>query len=383
MAFLTRWFGVTESDADRNPAREKADIEAIVEKSLLMQANAAAKQQRSLCRGTHAKGVCARAQFEIFDVTVGREPALARRLAQGIFARPGVYPAIVRFANADANISSDFKPDVRSLSFSVDLAADGVAGSDSKLGRQDFSMQNATTLPINDSPAFLATISVLTASNPVRALWPLPFRDKLRVARTLALAEMQTRQAIKPYQKLRYWSTVPFRHGPIDVVKFSAIPLPDNPARPLQKSNPKGLQDELIRHLGEDRKMSGFDFAVQFLDAETMTYWRKHYDADFWIENASVEWNEAEAPFHTVGRLSLLPNSQLSLEASEATYFDVTGNASPDSTPLGSINRARWAAEVASRKARMRVNSRAAGACRDVGAEPKHQPRGRTLKESS
>jgi hypothetical protein len=354
MVFLTRWFGVTERDADRNPAREKADIEAIVEKSLLMQADAAAKQQRSLCRGTHAKGICARAQFEIFDVTVGRERGLARRLAQGIFARPGVYPAVVRFANADASINSDFKPDVRSLSFSVDLTADAIAGSDSKPGRQDFSMQNATTLPINDSPAFLSTITVMTASNPVRALWSLPFRNKLRVARTLALAEMQTRQAIKPYQKLRYWSTVPFRHGPTDVAKFSAIPLPDNPSRPLQKSNPKGLQDELIRHLGEDRKMSGFDFAVQFLDAETMTYWRKHYDVDFWIENASVEWNEAEAPFHTVGRLTLLPNSQLSKEASEATYFDVTGNSCPDSTPLGSINRARWAAEIASRKARMR-----------------------------
>jgi hypothetical protein len=36
-----------------------------------------------------------------------------------------------------------------------------------------------------------------------------------------------------------------------------------------------------------------------------------------------------------------------------ATYIDVTGNSTPDSTPLGSINRARWPAEVASRKARM------------------------------
>jgi hypothetical protein len=352
MVFLTRWFGVTASDADRNPAREKADIEAIAQKSLIMQANAAAKQQRSLCRGTHAKGVCARAQFEVFDLTLGRESALARRLAQGIFAKPGVYPAVVRFANADASVNSDFKPDVRSLSFSVDLARDGTAGSDAVPGRQDFSMQNATTLPINDSPAFLATISVLTASNPVRALWSLPFRDKMRVVRTLALAEMQARQAIKPYQQLRYWSTVPFRHGPTDVVKFSAIPLPDNPTRPLQKSNPKGLQDELIRHLKEDRKMSGFDFAVQLLDAEIMTYWGKRRDANFWIENASVEWNESQVPFHTVGRLTLLPNSQLSLVASEAVYFDVTGNSTPDSKPVGSINRARWPAEVASRKAR-------------------------------
>jgi hypothetical protein len=361
MVFLTRWFGVTESDADRNPAREKADIEEIAKKSLLMQANAAAKQQRSLCRGTHAKGVCARAQFEIFDAALGREPALARRLAKGIFAKPAVYPAVVRFANADASVNSDFKPDVRSLSLSVDLAREGPEDLDAKPGRQDFSMQNATTLPINDSPAFVATISVLTASNPVRALWSLPFRDKLRVVRTLALAEMQTRQAIKPYQQLRYWSTVPFRHGPTDVVKFSAIPLPDNPAQALQRSNPKGLQDELIRHLREDGRTSGFNFAVQFLDAEKMTYWGKHCDADFWIENASVEWNEAEAPFHTIARLTLLRNAQLSPEASDAVYFDVTGNSTSDSKPVGSINRARWHAEVASRKARM---NKADGGCR-------------------
>jgi hypothetical protein len=380
--FLTRWFGVTESDADRNPAREKADSEEIAKKSLLMQANAAAKQQRSLCRGTHAKGVCARAQFEVLDVAAGREPALARRLAQGIFARPGVYPAVARFANADASVNSDFKPDVRSLSFSVELAREGTAGLDAQLGRQDFSMQNATTLPINDSPAFLATIGVLTASNPVLGLWSLPFRDKLRVVRTLALAEMQARQTIKPYQQLRYWSTVPFRHGPIDVVKYSATPSPDNPARPLQRSNPKGVQDELSRHLREDGKMSSFDFGVQLLDADKMTYWGKHRDASFWIENASVEWSEAETPFHTVARLALLPGSHFSSEESEAIYFDVTGNSTPDSVPLGSINRARWPAEVASRKARMRADSRAAAGCRDVDIEAKDHPERRSLNEA-
>jgi len=99
--FLTRWFGVTESDVDRERVREKADIEMIVEKSLLMQANAAAQQHRPLCRGTHAKGVCARAQFEIFDLTAGSGHALAARLAKGIFSKPGVYPAVLRFANAD------------------------------------------------------------------------------------------------------------------------------------------------------------------------------------------------------------------------------------------------------------------------------------------
>ncbi len=99
--------------------------------------------------------------------------------------------------------------------------------------------------------------------------------------------------------------------------------------------------------------MGRFDFGIQFLDADKMTYWGKHRDADFWIENASVEWSEAEAPFHTVARLTLLPRSRLGPEESDATYFDVTGHSTPDSTPLGSINRARWPAEVASRKARL------------------------------
>jgi hypothetical protein len=348
---LTRWFGVTESDADRSIATEQSDIKEIAEKSLLMQANAATMQHRPLCRGTHASGVCVRAQFEILDVAAKRPPELATRLAKGIFARPGVYPAVVRFANADANINSDFKPDVRSLSFAVDLARDVLAPAAGS-SRQDFSMQNAATLPINDSPAFLATIRVLTASNPIVGLWALPFKDKLKVVRTLTLAELQVRQRIKPYQQLRYWSTVPFRHGPDDVVKFSAIPSADNSARPLQKSNPRGLQDELIRHIKEDDRMSRFDFAVQFLDIGKMTYWGRTRDANFWIENASVEWNEAEAPFHVIARLALLRNSQLSLEASAATYFDVTNNSTPDSRPLGSINRARCPAEVASRNAR-------------------------------
>jgi hypothetical protein len=91
---------------------------------------------------------------------------------------------------------------------------------------------------------------------------------------------------------------------------------------------------------------------VQFLDTSRMTYWGKHYDANFWTENASINWNESQAPFHSVARLTLLANSQLLLNAGDATYFDVTGNSTPDSMPVGSINRARRMGEVASRRAR-------------------------------
>jgi hypothetical protein len=353
MLFLTRWFGVTGSDAERDLGAEQACIEEIVKKSLLLQANAAAKQRRAFGRGTHVKGIAARAQFEVLDVTNGRDPGLAARLAKGIFAKPGVYPTIARFGNADPKINSDFKADVRSLSFSVDLTQGGTAVPDGIVGRVDFSLQNTRTLPINDARAFLAIMNVLTASNPAIGLWSLPFKDKLRVLRSLLLANIQMHQKIKPYQQLRYGSNVPFRHGLVDVVKYTATPSSDNPMRPLQKNNPNALQGELIRHLTQDSVMSSFEIGVQFLDTEKMTYWGKRRDANFWIENASVEWNESQAPFHTAGRLTLVPESQLSLPDGEAIYFDVTRNAMPDSTPVGSINRARCPAEVASRRARL------------------------------
>jgi hypothetical protein len=355
MLFLTRMFGVTSSDAERDFGAEAACIEAIVQKVLLLQKNSAVRQHRSLSRGTHAKGIAARAQFEVLDVKAGREPALATRLARGIFATPGIYPAVVRFANADPKVNSDFMADVRSLSFAVDLTRDGATLPGAPVARQDFSLQNTTTLPINDARAFLAIMNLLTASNPAVGLLSLSFKDKLRVLRTLALVQVQAHQRIKPYQLLRYGSNTPFRHGPIDVVKYSATPLEDNAAQTLRRNNPNALQDELVRHLNEDGKISGFDFGVQFLDAGRMRYWGKRHDANFWTENASVEWNETEAPFHKVGRLTLLPKSQLPAEQADATSFDVTANATPDSAPVGSINRARQQGEVASRIARMRM----------------------------
>jgi hypothetical protein len=328
----------------QQPAPENADIDEIVRGFLTLQARAAGPG-RPLRRATHAKGVCARAAFEIFDVAVGRDPALAARLARGLYAKPGVYPATVRFSNSDPAVGPDFKPDVRALSFSVELAPTGA--------RQDYSMQSATTLPINDLHAFVVLVRVLTASSLAAGLWSLAWRDKFVFARTILNAKRQARQPLRPYQRLRYWSNVPFRHGSADVVKYAATPSAGNPAGALRKNNPNALQDELLRHLNEDATLSSFDFGLQFLNTERMTHRGKRRDASFWVENASVEWKESQAPFLTVGRLTLLAGSQLSAAESEALYIDVTENSTPDGAPVGAVNRARWQAELASRKARL------------------------------
>jgi hypothetical protein len=349
---LHRLGGITYTDADRDPVRESADIEAIIGAVILLQRNAAFKQRRELRRGTHAKGIVVGAEFEVFDVAARRDPALASRLAKGIFAQPGVYPATVRFANSDSLVNSDFKADVRALSFSVDLDPEGAAFGSLPCKRQDFAMQNARALPLNDARVFLATMKVLTAKNPLSGLLSLSASDRLSVVRAIVLAQRQSRQAVKPYQVLRYWSTVPFRHGSDDVVMQSLIPAESNPCASLARGDADALVNELARHVADDDVMSSFDLGLQLLDPRSMQFGGRHHDANFWIENASVEWPEAQAPFHTVARLTLAPRSQLNARASESAYIDVTGNAASDSTPIGSINRARQRGEMASRRAR-------------------------------
>src|SRR5256885_11495981 len=104
MLFLTRCFGVTGSDAERSVSGEQAVIEAITERVLMMQAKAAAQQHRPLRRGTHAKGICVQAQFEVLDVTVGRDPVAGARLAKGSFAKACIFPARVRVLNSDSQV---------------------------------------------------------------------------------------------------------------------------------------------------------------------------------------------------------------------------------------------------------------------------------------
>jgi hypothetical protein len=311
---------------------------------LTLQARTATDQDRPLRRGTHAKGRCVSGTFEVFDVaSTIADPALAARLAQGLFARPGKYQATVRFANGNSQIQRDKVGDVRACSFAVQLP-DG--------SRQDFSMNNATIFPINDAHAFAALIQVATASSMFKGFRSLKLADKMIFLRVAFLGATESRPPKTAYQLTRYWSTVPFCHGPADAMKYSAIPCTGNSAHPLD-GTANELQDELVRHVTNDEHMSAFDFGIQLLDTSRMRHWFRRRDTSYWIENGSIEWKEKQAPFHVVGRLTLVRGSVFSEEACEAQHIDVTENSTPSSAPLGSINRARWAAESASREARL------------------------------
>jgi mono/diheme cytochrome c family protein len=340
-------------DLERKLPTEQADIAAITAGILAVQSQFAKQQKRPLGRGTHTKGVCVRATFEVFDVAARvNDPALAARLARGLFAKPGVYPAQVRFANAASTIKADSDPDVRALSFAVFVPA-GVFGPQPQ--RLDFSMNNAPTFPINDAHAFAALMRVQGAPGAfgkLRSLLSLPFADLKGFAQTAMRGIRQERQPLRPYQQLRYWSNVPFLHGDGEAIKYSATPAPGNAGGPIGKGA-SVLRDDLLQHVNEDAAQASFDVGLQLLEPAKMTLNGQTREASFWVENASVEWPEAQAPFHTVGRLTLQAKSELPQLECEAWSIDVSEHALPGHRPLGSINRARWVAESASRKARL------------------------------
>ena len=337
---------------ERKLPTEEIDAADIVRGILKVQAAFAAAQKRPLGRGTHTKGICARATFEVFDLArkIG-DHTLAPRLAHGIYAKPGIYPATVRFANAASTILSDRNPDLRAMSFSVELPPELAANSP----YQDFSLQSNPTFPINDAHTFAVLMKVLSAgtgADKLKAIWSLSLMDFFRFAKAAVIGAVQTHGKTRAYQQMRYWSTVPFRNGPFEAVKYSAIPSAHNPAHELQ-DEPNALRDELIRHLEEDTKTSSFDLALQVLNTERMTHWGMRREASFWVENATVEWKESQAPFHVVGRLTLVAKSAMEIAACEPKYIDVTEHSTPDSQPLGSVNRARMVSEHASRKVRL------------------------------
>ncbi len=335
---------------------EEADIKEIVAGILHAQIRTATAENRPIMRGTHTKGVCVKGSFEIYDLAKTIEdPILRDRLSQGLFAKPGTYPVTIRFANADVTIAADYVEDVRAISFAV-ACPPGVLGPDAV--RHDFSLNAATTFPINDAHSFAIFTRVLEADGflgKLGALASLSPSELIGLLMIAVRAAPQKRKTLGPYQSRRYWSNTPFRHGPDEAVKYSATALKHNPTREPEKSYDM-LKDELIRHVTSDQRMSEFEFGIQFLDSDRMRRYLRKHDDIYWVENASYEWHETQAPFHAVGKISLERNGRLTDDECQNFYIDVTEHSTPLSHPLGSLNRARWFAESASRHARLKTD---------------------------
>jgi hypothetical protein len=281
---------------------------------------------RGLHRKTHAAGS---ARLEIASDV----PTEAR---SGIAALPGVYEALFRFSNGLHRTLADGLPDLRGLAVKV-LGVPGrkVIPGLEDAPTQDFLAINVPSLPFADVDDFMRFAS---AANPpalalprlVRAFGPLRTASLLNYLRGLGPpASLAT---------IPYYSAAPIAWGEY-AAKYAFFPRTPDDGGGGRGGNRLGRGLAALLREGDVE----FDFAVQlFRDSATTP-----------IEDASTEWLPQDAPFVTVGRLTLLRQDLDSAEGSaraaqiDALSFD-PWHALEAHRPLGNIMRARGKAYYAS-----------------------------------
>ena len=258
---------------------------------------------------------CVSAEFRV-------EEDIPNELKQGIFARPGSYPALLRFANASE--SDDSKKDIRGLSIRVSKVPGAVLWGEP--GLQDFILNSYPALFVATPEEFLAFIRARQEDKKPR-FFLNPFDHHLK---SLWIVFKARKKTLSPLD-IRYWSTVPFGLGDKQVVKYALTPCSDYTTTKAVEPGENQLRAALKAHLKQGEGC--FRFGVQQrTDPQAMP-----------IEDASVIWDEAVSPFQTVASIHIKDQSfdePAALAACERSRFN-PWQGLPAHRPLGKMNEVR------------------------------------------
>lgn len=309
------------------------------------------KAHATKLRGTHAKGICAKARFDVIDIdkAEGMPNEIKFKLKQGFFAAAQSYTTRVRFANAEGAIQDDHKFDPRAVSLMVDRGNGQ---------RQDFVLQNSPVFPI---PTLEDFILVVLQGQPDLALKLTGLSKEAAEKRLLHVRELVSTTfpaAVQSYFTQTYWSGTAFALGEEDAVKYLMTPCKSNSDIPTPTEGENFLQDGIRNHLNStnpNQEMACFDFGIQILNAEAMTDQNaQSHDATEWVENAGLIWNENQAPVYNVAKVTFIRNSaQQPADCDDPkNTINVMKYTVSANRGIGQINRGRRAPEEASAASR-------------------------------
>lgn len=255
---------------------------------------------------------CVDAEFTVVD-------GLPSEHQVGLFALPRAYQAAIRFANASSE--SDRERDIRGMSIRVF----DVGGPNLTPGRteQDFVLNSHPVMVAADAKQFFELLQANEAGGVRRAVYFLSHPRAARIG-------FAARANHTCHLDIPYWSATPYRFGPQRAVKYVV-----SPTSPVTSPKPAALTDTYLReamraHLGSHE--ATFDFLIQF-----------QMDSRMPIEDATVEWKEADSPYHRVARIRI-PKQQFEDPERDGNCEQMAFNpwhCLPEHQPLGSMNRAR------------------------------------------
>ncbi len=288
-------------------------------------------------RSVHAKGHgIARGTLTVAD-------GLPPELAQGLFAAPGRYEAILRISTNAGDILDDSIRLPRGVSLKI-LGVEGerLPGSEGD-ATQDFLMVNGPAFAATNPKKFLGNLKLLAKTT-----------DKAEGAKKILSAVLRTFEAAleavgsqsstlvalggaKPVHPLgaTYFSQTPFRYGDY-IAKFQLVPVSAIKDYADEIIHAVGRPDAIRENVNEVLAVQGgtWELRVQLCtDLEAMP-----------IENPTVVWDEKKSPFRTVATLDMPPQTAWehgTSDAVEDVLFYSPWHGLAAHRPLGGVNRAR------------------------------------------
>ncbi|KAL9602001.1 MAG: hypothetical protein Q9219_002109 [cf. Caloplaca sp. 3 TL-2023] len=346
---------------EKSVPNEEAKMEEVAEIMNKMQKHNFDKHRHAF-RATHVK------TQGIVKGTLTIPPELPQHLAQGLFAHPGTYPVCARYANEPVFLQPDNVTGPRGLGLKVfgcpsDEARIADVPGNGDLNTQDFLFNNAPMLELTKIDTTLDIMSTREKhfDKPVA----LSAATKLRKD-----ALKQNAPGMLPNTNIishSFFTQSAFRFG--DYYGHLALfPLLDSQkslrssSQNVSSSDPSTiLSDWLFEYF--QHQPAKYEFKIQ-LGTDPA-----HHPT----EDASVVWDEATAPYQTIGTLEF--PVQNSFDQERRVFWEDRMRLDPwrgleAHRPLGSVNRVRKSVYARSAKQRDELNARNSCHVTDVNEIP-------------
>ncbi|NBB12259.1 catalase family protein [Pseudomonas sp. SLFW] len=239
---------------------------------------------------------------------------LPPQLAQGAFAKPGTFPAVMRFSTNPGDILDDKVSTPRGLALKV-IGVEGprLPGSEGDV-TQDFVMQNAKAFTAANPKAFLRTLKLLAKTTDKAPGMKKAFSALLRGVESTIEAmggESGTLKSLGGHPQTHilgetFYTVVPLLYGPY-YAKISVAPVSETLTALTDKhvdfgGNPDGLRQAVLDYFAQHGGV--WEVRVQLAsDLKKMP-----------VEDASVVWPEDVSPYVTVARVEVDPQPSWSPE---------------------------------------------------------------------
>jgi catalase len=243
----------------------------------------------------------------------------------GLFQNAITYKSWIRISNASGKIQSDQKKDFRGFSIKL-LNVKGERFTLEEENTQDFLLMSIPTMPLGTVKLFRDAVYYSIKWHPLLLALKFLFSGRKDVLKALQKGKKNHTSPLE----INYWSTTPYALGE-KKVKYKIVPASKKKSVLPKKLTDHYLTKNMSNHLYNENAY--FDFYIQEFINDLKTP----------IEDAGIEWKEADSPFIKVAEIQI-PRQVFDVkerfENAEHLSFS-PANALKIHQPLGGINRAR------------------------------------------